>query len=350
MMKKKNNEEPNYILKEQRRGKYIFHRCQSANLFQKYVNQINKIKQELKQSPKLFSNKFRNEIFQQELNKIKKKSKDNFKKQKFKIKNVNNNSIDIEVNKLNNTSSFSEKKTKIKISRPSTAITSFIKTKRLFNDRFKPIGFNKYNEVLTSSEIFKNTLKNFEKSNENKFHNLSSYNIEKIMNNEKIYFENFFTKNKDNKELNEQLKLLHSKSQSDIFFLKEPKDNLIDPNNKPLNYNVLFESISKISDEKIQPGIINHNSIEYLIYNPSKKSFTKTLKEISNKSLFKNPSQKQGLISKFLNKRNFENEQYNIFYNYHSGVFHKTKELCSKYVDIIKTSKGLSGWPFKKGN
>ena len=170
------------------------------------------------------------------------------------------------------------------------------------------------------------------------------------MNNEKIYFENFFTKNKDNKELNEQLKLLHSKSQSDIFFLKEPKDNLIIPNNKPLNYNVLFESISKISDEKIQPGIINHNSIEYLIYNPSKKSFTKTLKEISNKSLFKNPSQKQGLISKFLNKRIFENEQYNIFYNYHSGVFHKTKELCSKYVDIIKTSKGLSGWPFKKGN
>ena len=75
MMKKKNNEEPNYILKEQRRGKYIFHRCQSANLFQKYVNQINKIKQELKQSPKLFSNKFRNEIFQQELNKIKKNQK-----------------------------------------------------------------------------------------------------------------------------------------------------------------------------------------------------------------------------------------------------------------------------------
>ena len=348
MMKKKNNEEPNYILKEQRRGKYIFHRCQSANLFQKYVNQINKIKQEFKQSPKLYSNKFRNEIIQQELNKIKSTSDDNFKKNKFKIKSLNNTSIDFEMKSPKNNSS--EKNKKIKISRPSTAISSLIKAKRLFKDKFKPIGYNRYNEIYTSLEIFKNSLKNFEICNENKLHNLSSYNIEKIMNNEKTFFKNFFTKNKDNKELNEQLKLLHSKSQSDIFFLKEPKDNLIIPNNKPLNYNVLFESISKISDEKIQPGIINHNSIEYLIYNPSKKSFTKTLKEISNKSLFKNPSQKQGLISKFLNKRNFENEQYNIFYNYHSGVFHKTKELCSKYVDIIKTSKGLSGWPFKKGN
>ncbi len=348
MNKKKNNEEVNYILKEQRRGKYIFHRCQSANLLQKYVNQINKIKQEFKQSPKLYSNKFRNEIIQQELNKIKSTSDDNFKKNKFKIKSLNNTSIDFEMKSPKNNSS--EKNKKIKISRPSTAISSLIKAKRLFKDKFKPIGYNRYNEIYTSSEIFKNSLKNFEICNENKLHNLSSYNIEKIMNNEKTFFKNFFTKNKDNKELNEQLKLLRSKSQSDIFFLKEPNDNLIIPNKKPLNYNVLFESFSKISDEKIQPGLINHNSIKYLIYNPSKKSFTQTLDEITNKSLFKNPAQKQGLISNYLTNRNFDNEQYNYFYNYHSGVFHKTKELCSKYVDIIKTNKGLSGWPFKKGS
>ena len=74
------------------------------------------------------------------------------------------------------------------------------------------------------------------------------------------------------------------------------------------------------------------------------------MEEISNKSLFKNPAQKQGLISKFLNKRNFDNKQYNYFYNYDNRIFHKTKELCSKYVDIIKTNKGLTGWPFKKKN
>ena len=348
MNKKKNNEEVPYILKEQRRGKYIFHRCQSAKLFQNYVNQINKIKQELKQSPKLFSNKFRNEIIQQELNKIRTTSDDTLKKNKFKIKSLHNTSCDFEMKTSKN--NFSEKNKKIKISRPSTAISSLLKRNRLFKDKFKPNGYNKYNDIYTSSEIFKNNLKNYEISNENKVHNLSSYNIEKIMNDEKTLFENFFIKNKNNKELNEQLKLLHSKSQSDIFFLKEPKDNLIIPNKKPLNYNVLYESISKISDDNIQPGLINHNSIKYLIYNPSKKSFTKTLEEISNKSLFKNPAQKQGLISKFLNKRNFDNKQYNYFYNYDSRIFHKTKELCSKYVDIIKTNKGLTGWPFKKGN
>ena len=63
-------EEQHYILKEQKRGKYLFHRCQSANLLQKYVDQINKIKKEYKQSPKIYSNKFRNLNFKKDLDKL----------------------------------------------------------------------------------------------------------------------------------------------------------------------------------------------------------------------------------------------------------------------------------------
>ena len=344
-------EEQHYILKEQKRGKYLFHRCQSANLLQKYVDQINKIKKEYKQSPKIYSNKFRNLNIKKDLDKLPNSiDNHNINNSIRKIKHLKKSSINFYSTTTNR---IEEKfKKKKKFVRSNSAYVSLKKKKIFFNDELKPKGLDIYNSIFNNEEIFKNNLKQYQKNNEKKIENLSSHNIEKIMNYKKYTSDNVFNQNKDNKSFNDNMKLLHSKSQSDIFFIKDQKDNLkFKIKRKPLNYSVLFESSNEKKEEKNQIGLINHNSIKYYIYNPSKKSFTKTKDEITHNSLLKKPGFKQALISKYLENKNSgktANQKYNIFYNYNKNIFHKNKEILSQYSDTYKSYRNLSDWPFKK--
>ncbi len=295
-----------YMTKEQPRGKYIKHRVRSDNFINKYVKKINEANNCIKKqtdgisgilSPKVSNGVYRNEIiFRNKINNSMEQAKTH---DILKIKLKNNNEIKIinnikkNINKSqiitsdnNNINNIKNKpilniENKKFIPRP---LSSFpLKSKSSLNitkkkDIYKPLNLTNKDNLLKDPQYYVLLKKNLNIAKQLKNHNLSSKNIE-----------NFFKKNEDINlkiiNIEKAKKLFLSKTQSDIFFLKEANKNFRnDIFNRRIkntkNYLSLFENKSLLITSKKKISLINHSSIKYDIINPGIKGIFLTKEEI----------------------------------------------------------------------
>ena len=293
------------MTKEQPRGKYLEHKKRPANLIDKYVKKISEINNCIKKqigingilSPKVSNEVYRDEIlFRNKKNNLIEEAKthDAFKiklKNNNEIKIINNiknntnktqiiSSVDNNTNNLKNKSNLNIENKKI-IPRPFSSFP--LKSKSSINitkkkDIYKPFNLTSKENLLNDPQYYKLLKKNLNFSKQLKKQNLSSKNIENFLkNNEDI--------NLNIKNIEKTKKLFLSKTQSDIFFLKDTNKNFV--NNifkrriKICKDNLSFfenKNFSILPKKKI--SLINHSSIKYDIINPGIKGLFLTKEEI----------------------------------------------------------------------
>ena len=235
-------------------------------------------------------------------------------------------------------------------------------------DIYLPKGYASYELLVRQPKLF---LKQFKKDNNiNRNYSLTLKQIRDKANKSDI----FFLKNPSEKEVSFKYEIVsHNYQNSDIFNVKNDKQNLLKSSEKYLfkningdRYNITRESNSRWEPRVNIPALINYSSKEYNILSPGKKGISSTKERIINES-----ENRKDINSKMINNVNYMNPIYRqkgiaefiditkngasnpgidftkTFYN-NPKCFFKQNEACNTFYDSHLQYKNICERPFVK--
>lgn len=207
------------------------------------------------------------------------------------------------------------------------------------NDKYMPSGFGDYIKKVNDSKVYKEGLMRVKSARDLGLRRLNSSNVTFGPQNEQS--SNDFRKM--------HIKCLHDRTRSDLFNLKSTKE--FNKNNM-FHFPNNFESKSYWTMRNDRKSGCNHESIKYLIYNPSVRANNLTKEEYFKNCGKKTPFAKSQVVCEFINQtRNYakkENGQYLQFYNKYPGCFRKGKNVATSFADLLQTYKGICVPPHKQ--
>jgi hypothetical protein len=237
----------------------------------------------------------------------------------------------------------------LKLCKPNNKPTTLYKVKppSLSNDKYKPQLFNSFIQQINDSNLYKTSIIQLNKTKE--------------FRNKELLSNNLFPEQNNNNSFNELLtpqrkELIFHKTKSNIF-LSDSQTSIKRESKQELlkKFTPMFESNSSMPPQNIQKyaTLLNHESNNYYIYNPSKKNenvFTKD--DIVKNTLKQNINAKNQILGNYLNNAgsysNKENKEYMKFYNENPKCFRIKNDVGANLREIYKTYKNLCDWPFKK--
>ena len=241
-------------------------------------------------------------------------------------------------------------------------------------DKLKPEGFefHQKNSILNNKQ-------NYIKNNYVKLDPKKSFILIRKMNKLKAYKSNiFFSDNDENNKINLYKKEIASDRRremykkykdSDIFNLRNDK-NIIQKsgehsflskkaqNQDKDTYNPSSETLLCWRLRKPLPGLINHTSSKYDLFNRDMKNISKTketiVEEVKKLSESFNPSHRQKGLTEYIHLSRVAapnvNQDYLNAFEKNPNVFRRRNDFSSEFYDIYNQYSSLCDKPFAKFN
>ena len=240
-------------------------------------------------------------------------------------------------------------------------------------DKFKPEGLGFHQKVILNDN------QNFINNNYVKIEPKKNYVLIRKMNKLKAYKSNiFFSDNDENNKLNKYKKEIVSDMRremykkykdSDIFNLRNDK-NIIQKsgehsflskkaqNQDKDTYNPSSETLLCWRLRKPLPGLINHTSSKYDLFNRDMKNISKTketiVEEVKKLSESFNPSHRQKGLTEYIHLSRVAapnvNQDYLNAFEKNPNVFRRRNDFSSEFYDIYNQYSSLCDKPFAKFN